>query len=159
MISPSPEQLRQLQRRATAEGKICAVGALVKDVQGRVFVQKRASHRSLFPGCWDIVGGHVEAGETLSQALTREVREETGWELTRVVALLSSTDWEAQGIQRREFDFLVEVHGDLGQPVLEQAKVSEHRWLGPGQLDILKENRLVDDLTIFYLVQKVLASR
>jgi mutator protein MutT len=38
---------------------------------------RRAAHRS-YPDCWDIIGGHVEPGETLEQTLVREVEEETG---------------------------------------------------------------------------------
>jgi 8-oxo-dGTP pyrophosphatase MutT (NUDIX family) len=37
----------------------------------------RTAHRS-YPKCWDIIGGHVEPGETLEQTLLREVEEETG---------------------------------------------------------------------------------
>ena len=29
-----------------------------------------------FPGYWDLIGGHVEEGETPEQALVREVKEE-----------------------------------------------------------------------------------
>jgi 8-oxo-dGTP diphosphatase len=34
-----------------------------------------------FPGHWDLIGGHVEEGETPEQALIREVKEELGIEL------------------------------------------------------------------------------
>ena len=34
-----------------------------------------------FPGYWDLIGGHVEEGETPEEALVREVREELGIEL------------------------------------------------------------------------------
>lgn len=34
-----------------------------------------------FPGHWDLIGGHVEEGETPEQALVREAREELNIEL------------------------------------------------------------------------------
>ncbi len=34
-----------------------------------------------FPGHWDLIGGHVEEGETPEQALVREVKEELGIDL------------------------------------------------------------------------------
>lgn len=37
----------------------------------------RASHKT-FAGCWDSIGGHVEAGETLWEAQRRELEEELG---------------------------------------------------------------------------------
>lgn len=35
-----------------------------------------------FPNHWDLIGGHVEVGETPEQALRQEVREEIGFRLT-----------------------------------------------------------------------------
>ena len=31
-----------------------------------------------FPNCWDLIGGHIEDGETPEEALIREVKEELG---------------------------------------------------------------------------------
>jgi 8-oxo-dGTP diphosphatase len=149
-------ELEDLQRQAEAEGKICVVGALIQDAQGRIFVQKRSAQRKLFPNCWDIVGGHVEGGETLLGALEREIREETSWRLSRLEPLLGVHEWEADGLPRLEFDFLVEVEGDLEHPILEEGKVSDYRWLGTGDSGLLKENRSTDDLALYTLVRRAL---
>ncbi len=54
--------------------KRCACGVLVRD--GRVLLGKRAASRALYPGVWDVFGGHQETGETIAQTLVRELEEE-----------------------------------------------------------------------------------
>lgn len=45
--------------------------------QGDLFMQKRADDKDIQPGKWDTsVGGHVDDGETVEEALMREVKEE-----------------------------------------------------------------------------------
>jgi 8-oxo-dGTP pyrophosphatase MutT (NUDIX family) len=109
---PDTEALSAMQATAEADGRQCVVGALIRDPEGRIFVLKRAPTRELFPGCWDLPGGHVEPGESLAQALRREIREETGWELIRIRALVHRFDWDAgpsgRVTKKREFHFLVE---------------------------------------------------
>lgn len=87
-------QYARLLAEATHDGRQCVVGAVICDSAGRIFVHRRAWDRALFPGCWDIVGGHVEPGEGLIGALAREVEEETGWTLAGVRELLIVMDWE-----------------------------------------------------------------
>jgi 8-oxo-dGTP diphosphatase len=58
---------------------ICA-GLLIERRGGEpvLLLGKRAAGRRFYPGEWDLIGGHVEAGETPEEALTRELREEIG---------------------------------------------------------------------------------
>ncbi len=112
------------------ESKRVCVGAIIRDEQGRVFVQRRSATRRVFPGVWDIVGGHVEPNESIDAALEREIHEETGWRLHRIVALIAEWEWEHGGEARQEFDYLVEVEGDLASPRLEPLEHDEYAWIG-----------------------------
>lgn len=49
--------------------------------RGELYLQRRPDWKDIQPGKWDTaVGGHVDYGETIAQALQREVREELGLE-------------------------------------------------------------------------------
>ena len=44
--------------------------------ENKVFIAKRADSKKFLPGCWEVPGGHVEFGESIEQAIIREVDEE-----------------------------------------------------------------------------------
>lgn len=47
--------------------------------RGELFLQKRPEWKDIQPGRWDTaVGGHVDYGESVEQAMMREMREELG---------------------------------------------------------------------------------
>ena len=51
------------------------------DRMGRIYLQRRSMKKDLLPGYWDTsVGGHVDFGESIIEALMRESREELGLE-------------------------------------------------------------------------------
>jgi len=55
------------------------VHVLVFNKEGELLLQKRSMNKDVAPGKWDTsVGGHVDPGETLDEAVQREMKEELG---------------------------------------------------------------------------------
>lgn len=65
------------------------VSAVIVDARGRVLLQRRTDN-----GRWGLPGGAVEYGESVLQALQREVHEETGLTVTvrRLIGVYSQPD-------------------------------------------------------------------
>ena len=63
----------------TPPALVPCVGAVVRDDAGRLLLIRRGHEPSR--GLWSLPGGRVEPGETLEEAVVREVREETGLEV------------------------------------------------------------------------------
>jgi 8-oxo-dGTP diphosphatase len=136
----------------------CA-GAVIVDNDGRIFVQRRSPGRRLYPNTWDIVGGHVEPGETDEEALRREIHEETGWNLSHILTTVAQHSYRGDdGVDRVEIDFLVRVDGNLARPRLEEGKHTEFRWLTERDIDLLDENRDTDDGVIRGVVEQGFAA-
>lgn len=57
------------------------VGAAIFDDEGRIFLTLRGPAAKNERGRWEVPGGSVEFGETLVQALQREMMEEYGVEI------------------------------------------------------------------------------
>jgi 8-oxo-dGTP pyrophosphatase MutT (NUDIX family) len=49
---------------------------------GRFLITKRVMTKAWAPGHWEVSGGAVQAGETSKEAVLREVREETGLDVS-----------------------------------------------------------------------------
>jgi 8-oxo-dGTP pyrophosphatase MutT (NUDIX family) len=132
------------------------VSALIPDQLGRIFVQKRTMTRRMFPGCWDLVGGHVEENEDALSALEREIYEETGWTLSKVVHELTTKSWHDGLSDCEERQFIVNVDGDLQTPALETSKVLDWMWVDRANVEKLKENRMPGDQLVYNSVLEAL---
>ena len=110
--------------------------AIIRD--GKVLVVRRARNPAL--GIYTLPGGGVETGETLMQAVTREVREETSMDI-EPVALAGHREAiarDAQGRVARHFVILCFAARWLsGEPVLNE-ELDDARWLAPAALSSLR---------------------
>ena len=64
-----------------------AVG-IIYNLQQQILIAKRAEHKHQ-GGCWEFPGGKVETGETVRQALDRQLEEELGIEVVTASSLMT----------------------------------------------------------------------
>jgi mutator protein MutT len=128
--------------------------------EGRLFLFHRRPDRASYPSLWDVPGGHVDEGESIADALVRELAEELGihveppdgdpWVTVRSnglelhLFLIDRWTGEARNLALDEHDDTRWVdhdelaHLELADPsylaVLRQALLSEPGWL-LGRLD------------------------
>lgn len=78
------------------------VGALILNSEGKMLLVK--SHK--WGDRYTIAGGHVEVGETLAEALKREIREEVGLEIRELRLLMTQEAiFSPEFYKRRHFIF------------------------------------------------------
>src|SRR5262245_40581171 len=109
--------------------------AIVRD--GKILVVRRA--RPPAHGVYTLPGGVVEVGETLTEAVAREVREETGLAIEPVALAGFREAIRRDGAERVERHFAVlclPSRWQGGEPVLNE-ELSEAHWLDPGELATL----------------------
>ncbi|WP_445395110.1 NUDIX domain-containing protein [Streptomyces sp. LE64] len=114
--------LGDLIRAADADGVTKhVVGAVISNTEGEVLLLHRAADDYL-GGLWELPSGGVDAGETLTEALHREVAEETGLTVTTVGAYIGHFDYLSKsGKKTRQFNFTVRVTHES-----DTVKLTEH---------------------------------
>ena len=110
--------------------------AILRD--GKVLVVRRARKPAL--GVYTLPGGVVEAGETLEQAIVREVKEETALDIAPVTLAGHREVVVRDGDGRASRHFVILCFASrwiAGEPKLNE-ELSDARWLRPAELAGLK---------------------
>ena len=103
-----------------------------------VLLARRSPTRKAYAGLWSFPGGHVEEGESLEQALHRELQEEVGI-APLVFRRLAEID---DPVSATTIYHMYAVTAWTGEPTIRDHEHSELRWFA------LSVAMLVDDLAL-----------
>lgn len=122
--------LEQLTTSAEDDGvQQFVVGGIVRDAEKVLLLQRPDD--DFMGGIFELPSGKVEAGEALDAALVREVKEETGLDVTEISQYVGSFDYTSgSGKKSRQFNFAVSV------ACTEPVELQEHDaylWIGLDQ--------------------------
>jgi len=119
----------------------------------QLLIIRRAAHEEYYPGCFEMPSGKVDDGETLGEALARELFEETGLTLSSVLAqipeityttekIISDHGNEMQIIQTAcQLNFAVETTDDV--ITLNEEEHLEWKWATVEEMASLQMTRLM----------------
>ncbi len=97
---------------------------------GAVLLARRSPQRRSYPETWSFPGGHVEEGETLEEALIREVQEEVGVTPMRFRALGTIQDPDPAKHGEVTYHLYAVTAWAGGEPALLGDEHTELRWVG-----------------------------
>ena len=116
---------------------IVAVGAVILDGDRVLLVQRG---QEPLKGEWSLPGGAVELGETLEEAVVREVREETSLEVAvgAVVEVFDSIRRDAGGRAEYHYviiDYACRVRGGAPTAAVRGSDAADVRWVPLAEIE------------------------
>lgn len=107
---------------------------------------KRSIKDSIFPGKWQNMGGKVELGEKVEEAIKREVREEVGLTVGKTPIFLKSYSWKKDKNDpfRLGLIFLIYLEKNFSDYKIKLDKeLSDFMWLEPEEIAKMNEKDLL----------------
>jgi 8-oxo-dGTP diphosphatase len=126
---------------------VCACAIFIN--RGRLLLAKRAPHKAAYPNSWDVIGGHVEAGETIEQALVREAEEEVGLVPRRFMLARSIERPSSDPYGRSVFHCFAIREWDGGDPKMLGDEHAEIRWFAVADACALEDLALAEYRDVF----------
>ena len=110
----------------------------VYDGEGKVLMTRRAPGKS-FAGTWENSGGAAVTGETSLQAITRELREETGIEAAPEEFHLLASDRD----RFCHYDFYTLRRSADTKVTLQPGETDDYKWVTIPEIHEMIENRQI----------------
>ena len=144
-----------LDRRRSVSRPIATVGALIHDGNGHVLMVR--THK--WGDRWGIPGGKIERGESSTDALQREILEETGLALREIrFALVQDCIDSPEFMRPEHFLLLNYVAQATSTAVRLNDEAEEFRWLAPADALALHLNQPTRFLLMEVLERNLLPS-
>ncbi len=106
-----------------------ATSGLILNEHGKFLVVRRAAHDS-HPNTWELPGGAIDHGEHPKEGMKREIKEETGLDVTVKYPLASSYVYSTKdsNLQVIRLAYLCELD-DSNQDILLSEEHSSYQWI------------------------------
>ena len=132
----------EIRLKAEADGVTHFTTGIAVFRNGKLLVARRSGDDEDLAGEWELPGGGMDAGETVLDGAVRELFEETGLKVSKVISTFEGFDYTTpKKPKARQFNFRVLVKpGNI--------QLSEHdayQWITVDDVPSLKTNKVMED--------------
>ncbi len=116
------------------------VSCWIMNEKGEILLQKRAATKRRKPNVWAKTGGQVDSGESVEEAIFREVKEEVGIEIPKEQIKTMDIRKSDDKNKRFSYNFIFIVNYKIEDYVLQKEEVSEVKYFTIEDIEIAKKN-------------------
>ena len=116
------------------------VSCWIMNEKGEVLLQKRTANKIRNPNKWAKTGGQVDSGESVEEAIFREVKEEIGIEIPKEQINVIDIHKTSNKNKCFAYNFLFVVNYKIGDYVLQKEEVAEVKYFTIEELGKAKKN-------------------
>ncbi|MEI3401332.1 MAG: NUDIX domain-containing protein [Clostridia bacterium] len=118
-----------------------AVSCWIMNEKGEVLLQKRTVNKRRNPNKWAKTGGQVDSGETVEEAIFREVKEELGIEVPKEQIKVIDVHKSNDANRRFAYNFIFVVNYKINDYKLQKEEVSEVKYVTIKEMELARKNR------------------
>ncbi|NOQ37351.1 NUDIX domain-containing protein [archaeon] len=128
------------------------VGAIIYNDKDEVFLARSKKWKDM----WIVPGGHLELGETLEQAIRREIKEETGMEVSDIKLVgVKESIFSKEYHKRKHLVFIDFSCRAKSNKIILNDELQEYIWIKPNKALQLDLNQFTRKLVEKYIeIQK-----
>ena len=125
------------------------VAAFVINDKGQVLLQKRSANKRFSPNKWGICAGHVDAYESLENAIIREIKEEIGIDINpnKLIPLKGKKVSIRKTNSHITYFYYIKLNLNEEDFIIQKEELSEVKWFDINEvIEMIKSK---DEIVVF----------